>query len=104
MMRLVHCCKTCFQLAKKTEALPEKQEQKVVEHIEECMQRSKQLRKAAKLEGKTEKIDLDGDDAPRRTAEEMLEKLERYVSAHGDSGATVDDAVERVRALRDEWS
>ena len=48
--------------------------------------------------------DLDGDDAPRRTAEEMLEKLERYVSAHGDSGATVDDAVERVRALRDEWS
>lgn len=41
--------------------------------------------------------------APVGDTEERLARFRRYVGAARDRGTTVDEAVERIRQLRDEW-
>jgi hypothetical protein len=51
-----------FESAKKTEALPDELEKKILDHIKDCKQRIKELRKKATLEeGKTEEVNFNED-------------------------------------------
>ena len=40
----------------------------------------------------------------RRTAAEAFAELSEFAEKHGDPAGTLDDAVRRIRELRDEWS
>jgi hypothetical protein len=41
--------------------------------------------------------------ASQLSAQELYEQTRRYVEKHGNPNGTMEDAVTRVRELRDEW-
>ena len=60
--------------------LPDELEKKMLDRISECKQRSKELRKKAALEGKTDKIEFNEDNDGEKQAIALYKKAKRALA------------------------